>query len=646
MNFLYGKQDFPDLERGQETCWLLTNGLGGFSAQTIIGGAARCDQALLMSCDRPPNRRWNLLHRLEERLTVGDQTVYLSSQQRCDGVEEDGWRWLSTFEWDGLPNWCYHVQGVEVKKSVVMAFEENTVAVRYTVRNDSAQPCTLSVTPWVQFVPKGAELSREQTFALEDGKISSNGQRMCVSTSAGLVPQPLKWQELYYSHDARDGRRDTGWVAAVCQLRRTVPAGTEQVIEAVFSTEQTPSPAAAIFHTACIRMNWLAQASGLKDSMAQHLVVSADAFLARRQSTGGKTILAGYPLFEDWGRDTMIALPGCALTTRRYQDAKSILKTFMAYERDGLLPNLFPEGDAQPQYNTVDTALLFINDVYLYHQRTGDDAFVREAYPVMERILSHYQRGTRHGIRMDEDGLLLAGEGLDQVTWMDVRVGDILPTPRHGKPVEVNAYWYNALRIMETLSPLAGADGSCYGATAERTRRAFREQFWMEDKHCLKDLLSGTEADEQIRCNQIWAVSLPFTILEPEQERQVVQTVFARLYTPVGLRTLDPADPAFHPTYGGSQFQRDMAYHQGTVWVYPLGAFYLAYLKTEGYSEDAKARVHRWLRGIEAALREGCVGQLPEIYDGGVPTFSRGCFAQAWSVGELLRVYEALEGAT
>ncbi|MCD8126908.1 MAG: amylo-alpha-1,6-glucosidase [Clostridiales bacterium] len=645
MYFIYGKQDFPDLERGQETCWLLTNGLGGFSSQTIIGGAARCDHALLMSCDRPPNRRWNLLHRLEERLTVGDQTVFLSSQQRRDGVEENGWRWLSTFEWDGLPCWSYHVLGVEVEKSMAMAFEENTVAVRYTLRNDSAEPCTLSVTPWVQFVPKGTELSREQTFVLEGAGIFSNGQRLYVSTNTEMVPQPLTWQELYYPQDARDGRRDTGWVAAVCQLRQTVPAGTERVIEVVFSTETETRPAAAVFHAARSRIKWLAQESGLKGPVAQQLAVSADAFLAQRQSTGGKTILAGYPLFEDWGRDTMIALPGCALTTRRYQDARSILKTFMAYEKDGLLPNLFPEGNARPRYNTVDTALLFINDAYLYHQRTGDDAFVREAYPVMERILSHYQRGTRHGIRQDCDGLLLAGEGLDQVTWMDVRVGDILPTPRHGKPVEINAYWYNALRIMKALSPLVSADGSRYGAMAEHTRRSFREQFWMADKHCLRDLLSGTEADEQIRCNQIWAIALPFTMLEPEQERQVVRTVYARLYTPVGLRTLDPADPAFHPAYGGPQFQRDMAYHQGTVWVYPLGAFYLAYLKTEGYSADAKARVSRLLRGVEATLREGCVGHLPEIYDGGVPTFSRGCFAQAWSVGELLRVYEALEGS-
>ncbi|MCD8161032.1 MAG: amylo-alpha-1,6-glucosidase [Clostridiales bacterium] len=643
MNFIYGKQDFPNLRRGQETCWLLTNGLGGFSAQTITGGVSRCDQAVLMACTQPPNRRWNLIHRLEEALTVGETAIHLSAQQLEDG-EEDGWRWLSTFRWDGLPCWRYHVRGVEVEKRLAMAFEENTVAVTYRIWNDTPEPCTLTVTPWMLFVPKGAEPQPGQALTLEGNVISAEGLRLHVSTNGTLVPRPLRGQWLRYEDDARDGRRGRGQALSNCCLCQTVPAGAEKVLEAVFSTGPETRPVGDILRAARQRVEGLADLCGLESPAARQLAVSADAFLSRRQSTGGKTILAGYPLFEDWGRDTMIALPGCALTTGRYQDAKSILRTFMAYEREGLLPNLFPEGSAAPEYNTVDAALLFINDVYLYHWRTGDDAFLREAYPVMARIVACYRRGTAHGIRQDGDGLLTAGEGLDQVTWMDVRVGDILPTPRHGKPVEVNAYWYNALRILERFAPLAGADGAAYGAMAERTRRFFRENFWMEDKHCLKDLLSGTRADRQIRCNQIWAVSLPFTMLPPEQEKQAVRTVFARLYTPVGLRTLDPEDPEFHATYGGPQFQRDMAYHQGTVWAYPLGAYYLAYLKTEGYSAAAKERVRRQLDGIEAALREGCVGQLPEIYDGGVPTFSRGCFAQAWSVGELLRVYEALEG--
>ena len=415
------------------------------------------------------------------------------------------------------------------------------------------------------------------------------------------------------------------------------------MLEIVFSLEKNPPSACEILHSAAARWQaWQGQ-GGFCSPAARQLAGASAAFLARRASTGGKTILAGYPFFEDWGRDTMIALPGCALATGRFEEAKSILNTFLQYEQEGLMPNLFPEGKSAPMYNTVDAALLWINDVWLYAQYTGDMDWVRQAWPVMERIVSAYRRGTRFGIHMDADGLIAAGQGLDQVTWMDVRIGEILPTPRHGKPVEINAYWYNALRILEQLAPQAGQEGGAYGALADTVRRSFREKFWMEEKGYLRDVLSGTGQDEQIRCNQIWALSMPFTMLDPAQEARVLQTVWQHLYTPVGLRTLSPRDPAFHPAYGGPQKQRDLAYHQGTVWPFPLGAFYLAWLKVNGYSDGAKAQVEDWLLALEPALREGCVGQLPEIYDGENPTASRGCFAQAWSVGELLRVYEALE---
>ena len=294
-------------------------------------------------------------------------------------------------------------------------------------------------------------------------------------------------------------------------------------------------------------------------------------------------------------------------------------------------------------YNTVDAALLFINCVWLYRQATGDADFVREMFPVMERIIASYKKGTDYNIHMDRDGLIIAGSGLDQVTWMDVRVGDILPTPRHGKPVEINAYWYNALRIMGEFAKFTGRDSEAYETLADRVRASFIREFWMEEKHCLRDVVSGTAADAQIRCNQIWALSLPFTMLEEEKERQILDTVFEKLYTPYGLRTLDPADPEFRPEYGGEVLKRDLAYHQGTVWTYPLGAYYLAYLRVNGYSEEAEAYVRAQLEVLHSALREGCIGQLPEIYDGLEPVSSKGCFAQAWSVGELLRVYEALE---
>ena len=251
---------------------------------------------------------------------------------------------------------------------------------------------------------------------------------------------------------------------------------------------------------------------------------------------------------------------------------------------------------------------------------------------------------------MDADGLLLAGQKLDQVTWMDVRIGEILPTPRHGKPVEINAYWYNALCIMKELSDQleqpsthAASNALDYAAMAQITKKSFREKFWCDTNNCLKDVLSGTDADEQIRCNQIWAVSLPFTMLDEEQERQVVDTVFEKLYTPYGLRTLDPADAQYHGAYGGTQMERDLAYHQGTVWVFPLGAYYLAYLKTRKYSPAARKKVERQLEVMESAMQEGCIGQLPALDDGERPSFSKGCFAPAWSGGEILRVYEALE---
>ena len=645
MRFIFGKQDFADGVRGQEHCFLLTNGLGGFCSQNLIGGASRNDHAVLMACLRAPNVRWNMVHRLEERLAFdpGGEEIFLSSQEFAGTAAEEGWKSLSLVEVEGLPRWVWQHGGVQVEKQMAMDWEQNTVALRYTLTNAAAAPCTLTVKPWMQFVPKGKKLPEGQTFRLEGNTVHAAGMALHIFTNGALTPAALEYQTLSYRYDACDGRPETGRAAANHHITRRVEPGQKEVLDIVFSLEKNPPSACEILHSAAARWQaWQGQGN-FRSPAARQLAGASAAFLARRASTGGKTILAGYPFFEDWGRDTMIALPGCALATGRFAEAKSILNTFLQYEQDGLMPNLFPEGRSAPMYNTVDAALLWINDVWLYAQYTGDMDWVRQAWPVMERIVSSYRRGTRFGIHMDADGLIAAGQGLDQVTWMDVRIGEILPTPRHGKPVEINAYWYNALRILEQLAPQAGQEGGAYGALADTVRKSFREKFWMEEKGYLRDVLSGTGQDEQIRCNQIWALSLPFTMLDRGQEARVLQTVWQHLYTPVGLRTLSPQDPAFHPAYGGPQKQRDLAYHQGTVWPFPLGAFYLAWLKVNGYSDGAKAQVEDWLLALEPALREGCVGQLPEIYDGENPTASRGCFAQAWSVGELLRVYEALE---
>ena len=744
MRFIFGRRDLKNREIREESCYLMTNGLGGFSSMTITGACSRNDHAVLMSCQREeaPNHRYNMIHCLEETFRVGDRSFSLSAQTFADDTSRECSPFLTGFVYEDYPRWSYFAEGVELTKSIVLQPDSNTVGISYELQNRSGEPVSLEVTPWLQFVPKGERLTEDQEFIIEEdpiiptsnepdigtfshtwrmpkgsntpqrasnlrpcqlgaeqlndekikndssvvtGIIKSRGRQLHYSTNGRLVQMPADFKSgLYYAQDACDGRPAEGCCAVNHCVIFEVAAGEILTGNLIYSTDGPVQVEFSQIREKLVeRRRQLTVQAGFQDDTACALVLAADQFVAHRASTGKQTILAGYPFFEDWGRDTMIALTGCCLSTGQYEQARRILRTFMGYCRKGLMPNLFPEGANEPRYNTVDAALLFILAVYGYYRRTGDRDFAAECWPVMENIIRWYVKGTDFCIGMDEDGLIRAGEGYDQVTWMDVRIGDVLPTPRHGKPVEINAYWYNALRIMEAfLSELRElrsgeqsddriiAERLClskeaeeldrgrmveelncnkvaetldYGKMAEQVRRSFQEKFWNEDAGCLKDVISGTDADCQIRCNQIWAVAQPFSVLSPDQERQVVETVFRRLYTPLGLRTLDPADPQFKPTYGGELLKRDLAYHQGTVWTYPLGAYYLAWLKVNGTSEWAMAQVRRQLESTTAALREGCIGQLPEIYDGLDPAVSRGCFAQAWSVGELLRVYEALE---
>lgn len=642
MKWIYGKQELKNLERGQENCYLLTNGLGGFSSMTMTGSVARNDHALLMACVQAPNHRYNMVHRLKESLCLGEEEIVLSSQEFADGYKEEGCPYLSSFVFDDMPIWRFLVQGVEIRKEIAMKQGENTVAVRYSIRNRSRKPAELKIVPFYQFTAKGSEPELQQEFQYTESTVISNGMTLYFRTNGILSDTEEIRENYFYSYDACDGRRETGLAKSGHMITKSVQPGEEKILKLVYSMENADQDADAIILEMQTYRKALEAKAGLHREMAKDLVKSASQFVSRRESTNGRTILAGYPFFEDWGRDTMIALPGICISTGQYETAKEILRTFAVHERRGLMPNLFPEGGNEPLYNTVDAALLFINCVYLYYQAAGDRVFVQEMYPVMERIIKAYREGTDYGIHMDEDGLIQSGEGLWQVTWMDVRVGDILPTPRHGKPVEINAYWYNSLCIMDELAETADKK-AVYTQLKEKVKASFVDKFWMDDKKCLKDLVSGTKADAQIRCNQIWAVSLPFTMLDPEKEQQVVETVFEKLYTPYGLRTLEQEDQEFHGLYQGKMEDRDMAYHQGTVWTFPLGAYYLAYLKVNQYSPEAKEIVREQLEVMEAAMREGCIGQLPEIYDGENPTRSKGCFAQAWSVGEILRVYEVLE---
>ena len=642
MRFVYGKQDMRTLTRSQEVGYMLTNGLGGYSSVMAGFGVPRCDQGILVAAVKAPNVRINMVHRLREVLTIGDKQLFLSTQEFADGTApEEGYRHIASFEYETLPCWTYDVWGVRVTRRCVMQQESNTTVVLYSIENNSGKEVSMDITPFLKFVPRENIVEQNKDFTYRRGVVTADGYTLYIRTAAQLSKIKPVWNWVAYPEDAKDGRPEKGMTGAVCHAVQTVASGETVKFEISFSLDSKKVSGERLVKLHNARCKNLLKAAGLKDPMARQLVLAADAYIARRDSTNGKTILAGYPLFSDWGRDTMISLPGCCLSTGRFEDAKSILRTFLAYERGGLVPNLFPEGEAAPMYNTVDAALLLIDAVWQYYTRTQDADFVKEAWPVMERIVTHYKNGTDHSISMDTDGLIRAGGGLDQVTWMDVRVNDILPTPRHGKPVEINAYWYNALKIMEAFCSITGCDAAPYGALAAQVKESFLNTFYMADKGYLKDVISGTYNDEQLRCNQIWAVSMPFGMLTREQERSVVDTVRRHLYTPCGLRTLSPEDPEYHPNYGGDMVSRDMAYHQGTTWVFPMGAYYLAYLKT--YGKEAAGYVRSQLDALEPMLREGCAGQLPEIYEGDFPTESKGCFGQAWSVGEMLRVFEAIE---
>lgn len=677
MRFIYGKADWKNAERGIENGFLLTNGLGGFCAQTVTGANARNDQAVLMGCTEAPTKRINLVNRIEEELWIDNGEscgkVSLSSQQYVDCTKNAaGEKYLQSFVYDIFPEWVYQAGGVEVVKTMAMAYGENTVAVRYRVSNRGRSAARVVLTPLFQFTEKGARVPEGKRFSLQCseqkegccGAVSSEGVKLYFGTdfSAEAIV-PVWTEDFYYAHDSRDGRNAVGRAFSNHRLTAEVAAGESRELEVAYSLERNFLKEGKrgritdeLQKQEKERLEKLLEQAGLKNECARELVRGADQFVVGRDSTKGKTIVAGYPFFADWGRDTMIALTGCCLSTGRFEDAKNIFLTFMKHCRRGLMPNMFPENGKPPIYNTADASLLFIGAVYEYFLRTEDVDFIKEAFPVIEDIINWYKKGTDFHIFMDGDGLISAGADMEQVTWMDVRCGDILPTPRHGKAVEINAYWYNALCVAAELAQRLGQDGSEWKKLSDRVKKSFCASFWNEEENCLYDVLPTEEANlcekerqrrqrakSQVRCNQIWAVSQRFCMLEAWQEKAVTDRVFESLYTPWGLRSLAQDDIEFHPHYGGSMKQRDMAYHQGTVWAFPLGAYYLAYLKVNGHSIEAKETVYRQLAGLEGALREGCAGQLAEVYDGEDPNESEGCFAQAWSTAELLRVYEALE---
>lgn len=670
MIFNFNKTAWSSLEEGEKNCYLMANGLGGYNSMNLVGGLTRGDQAFFMAAKKAPNVRWNMVTGVLETLMVDGKEYVLTSQRMQEKNDLEGFRYLESFTFDNLPVWVYRVAGVTVTKTIVMVQGENTVAVNYGIKKDREKKVTLSVKPMLRVTAKNTVFEKEEAekFLFEKNDAASTnymvskGKDTIHFATNGIVNE-IKAEvfgPLYFSQDERDGREKNGLVLLNHEILLAAEQ-EERELNCVFSLQpviytKTWFEEKLQEHKSHI-VN-LINTTKATSELGRQLSVSADAYVSERESTGGKTILAGFPFFEDWGRDTMIALPGITMVTGRFEECKSILRTFAKYVHKGLLPNLFPEGDCNPMYNSVDAPLLFINTAYEYIKFSGDEAFIAEIFPILVPIVEAYKNGTDFHIKMDEDYLISAGAELEQLTWMDVRVGDHLPTPRHGKPVEINAYWYSGLKVMEefalrlkaTAEPGKAADytamAASYSDLAEKAKKSFLAKFWNEEAHCLKDVLSGNSEENQVRCNQIWALTQPFTMLPAEWEKQVIEKVRNELYTTIGLRTLSPKDPAFKNIYIGPMQQRDRAYHQGTTWAFPLGAYYracLRFIREQQFAEKEEWKQHivAGMNSLNEWLTEGCVAQIAEIYDGGTPTVSRGCYAQAWSVGELLRaVYE------
>ena len=459
MKFEFNKLSWTTLMEGEKNCYLIANGLGGYNSMNLVGGLTRGDQAFFMAAKKAPNVRWNMITGLLETLTV-DGKEYILTSQRMQGKEDlEGFQYLESFTFDNYPVWVYHVADVTVTKTIVMVQGENTVAVQYDIEKGDAKEVALSIKPMLRVTAKNtafeAEDAKQFVFDSASGThytVSKGDDIIHFATNGTVTENKAEvFGPLYFSQDERDGRDETGLVL----LNHAITLANKQPkssLTCIFSTKPityTENYFAEALNNHKAYVAKLMDNSKATSALGRQLSVSADAYVSERESTGGKTILAGFPFFEDWGRDTMIALPGITMVTGRFEECKSILRTFAKYVHKGLLPNLFPEGDCNPMYNSVDAPLLFINTAYEYIKFSGDDSFTEEIFPILEPIVENYKNGTDFHIKMDEDGLISAGADLEQLTWMDVRVDDHLPTPRHGKPVEINAYWYSGLKVME-----------------------------------------------------------------------------------------------------------------------------------------------------------------------------------------------------
>ncbi|MGD9631498.1 MAG: amylo-alpha-1,6-glucosidase [Pyrinomonadaceae bacterium] len=636
-----------DLAAASSREWLETNGIGGFASGTISGVNTRRYHGLLTAATEPPLGRVTMVSKIEETVTIEGRTYELSANRYPGKVHPQGFRFITSFRLDPFPVWTYSLDGVELEKRVFMPHGRNACVVAYKVyfeKRGKRPAVTMSVRPMLSFVDY--HHLRHQTDEF-NGQYAASKYSIEMRPEAALPP-------IFFSHNAVDVA-DTGFWYRDFEYAVEEERGFDfredlyQPFELTFDLKKAAyvamSAAEPLVETPDTlekaerkRRKSLIKAARPVGDTQEQLVLAADQFIVSRGD--GNTVIAGYPWFSDWGRDTMIALPGLTLATGRAEIAKNIIAEFARSVSEGMLPNRFPDAGDTAEYNTVDATLWYFEAVRAYIEATGDLHFIRaEIYPILAEILAWHLRGTRYNIHVDTDGLLYSGSPDVQLTWMDAKIGDLVITPRTGKAVEIQALWFNALCIMADLAAGFGDedDRSKYVSMAELARQSFNAVFWNSEEQCLYDVVENGTRDGSVRPNQIFAASLYHSMLDEERARAVVDRVEADLLTPVGLRSLSPRDPRYVPVYIGSPFQRDSAYHQGTVWAWLIGGFIDAYRRVYPEREDRIAEI---LAGLERHLYEAGVGQISEIFDAEPPHTPRGCPAQAWSVAEVLRVMD------
>lgn len=645
MEIKFGSRLLSDFREAVSREWIETNGIGGWASSTLSGAHSRRYHGLLVAATRPPLGRMVMLSRLDETVVVSGERVELGCNEYPNAVHPTGYKQLVSFSREIFPEFVYSAGGVLLRKIIACPHGSNTTLISYEVL-DAPGPFDLELRPFVacrdyhSLSKQNDAIRRDVTFADDTLKMQvyDGCLPIFIKVPGASFKEASDWYRNFsYSADEERGfeSREDLFTHGYFSVR--LKPGAKLGI--IVSTENPKLDSAAEqMKKERTRRDRLIAQNSVKGTLGAQLSITADQFIARRGQSE-ETIMAGYHWFSDWGRDTMISLPGLCLATGRFEDAKKILLAFSHFTSEGMIPNRFPDEGEEPEYNTFDATLWFFVAVYKYLLYTGDQEFVKDKMmPTLGRIIEWHIRGTRFGIKVDDDGLLKGGNPTTQITWMDARVGHWPVTARPGKPVEINALWYNALCIMRDIHRVFGDEDrwTHFGFMAEKTKKSFEEQYWFADGGYLYDYIDGTHKDTALRPNQIFALSLPYPVISGQRAVSVLNIVKQNLLTPVGLRSLAQNHPSYAGLYSGAPSQRDRVYHQGTVWAWLIGPYISAIVSIFG--ETGKAEAREIVSQLSCELLRAGLGSISEIFDGNAPHLPRGAVSQAWSVGEVIRV--------